>query len=359
MVLEIDIKKEFNGFKLFMDTVANEGITGIFGPSASGKSTLLNCIAGFEKPDHGLISLNSEILFSSSLKINIPTEKRKVGYVHQHSALFPHLTVRKNVEFGLNLTEDSRRMITLQELVNLFHLDRIMDRGVLNLSGGERQRVALARSLAASPELLLLDEPLASLDLPFRGFILEKLKEVSRALYLNMIYVSHSISEMMALVDSVIVISSGKKLTEGNPSLLLNNGEIADYIDYSSLENIVQGIVEEHLSSALSVVSIGDARLVTPKLKLKIGERINISIKAADIIVSKYHPNAISARNILKGVVSRINSSTNFAFLDCDIGGATLIAALTNHSLIELGFEKGDDIFLILKATSINPMESL
>ena len=359
MVLEIDIKKQFGDFQLFIDTATKEGITGIFGPSASGKSTLLNCIAGFEKPDCGRISLNSEILFSSADKVSIPTEKRRIGYVHQHSALFPHLTVRENVEFGYNLTEDSRKVIKFQELISLFQLQGIMDRGVTNLSGGERQRVALARSLAACPELLLLDEPLASLDLPFRGFILEKLKEVSRALDLDMIYVSHSISEMMALVDSVIVINAGKKLAEGNPSLLLNNSKIADYVDYSSLENIVQGTVEDHLSSALSAVSIGGATLITTKLMLAIGDRINVSIKAADIIVSKYLPSGISARNVLKGVVSQTNTSTNFAFLDCDIGGVILIAALTNHAVLELGIEEGDDIFLIIKATSINPMESL
>ncbi len=197
MVLQIDIKKEYNEFQLVIDTVTEEGITGIFGPTASGKSTLLNCIAGFEKPDCGLVSLNAEILFSSKDKISIPTERRKIGYVHQHSALFPHLTVRKNVEFGFNLIENARKVINFQELIDLFQLQKIMDRGVMNLSGGERQRVALARSLAAAPELLLLDEPLASLDLPFRGFILEKLKEVSRTLGLNMIYVSHSISEMI------------------------------------------------------------------------------------------------------------------------------------------------------------------
>ena len=336
-----------------------KGITGIFGPSASGKSTLLNCIAGFQKPDSGRISLNSEILFSSADKIGVQTERRKIGYVHQHSALFPHLTVRKNLEFGYNLTKESARSINLQELIDLFQLQKIMDRGVMNLSGGERQRGALARSLATSPELLLLDEPLASLDLPFRGFIIEKLKEVSRTLGLDMIYVSHSLSEMMALADSVIVISDGKKLAEGDPSLLLNNGEIADYVDYSSLENILQGTVAEHIDSTLSVVSVGDARLITPKLRLSVGDPINLSIKAADIIVTKYLPGAISARNVLKGTVSRITNSSNFAFLYCDIGDVSLISALTEHSLLELSLHKGDEIFLILKATSINPMELL
>lgn len=358
MSLKIDITKAFDEFQLRIEGSIGKGITGIFGPSASGKSTLLNCVAGFEKPDSGHISLDSQTLFSSQQKINISTEKRRIGYVHQHSALFPHLSVRKNVEFGYNITAESRRSVDLLELINLFQLETIMDRGVLNLSGGERQRVALARSLAAAPNLLLLDEPLASLDLPFRGFILEKLKEVSKKLDLTMVYVSHSISEMMALVDSVIVINNGKKLDEGDPALLLNNSEIADYVDYRSLENILQGTVEEEIDSDLSVLSIGNSNLVIPKLALGTGERINVSIKASDIIVSKYVPEAISAQNILKGTVSRINRTVNYVFLDCDIGGGRLIAALTSHSLLDLGIREGDDIYLILKATSITLMKS-
>ena len=363
MSLEIDIQKTFGDFQLRIEGTIREGITGVFGPSASGKSTLLNCVAGFEKPDNGLISLNLETLFSSQDNINISAEKRRVGYVHQHSALFPHLSVRENVEFGYLLTPEAKRSVDLREMIHLFRLEKIMDRGVLNLSGGERQRVALVRSLAASPELLLLDEPLASLDLPFRGFILKKLKEVSERLDLNMVYVSHSISEMMALVNSIIVINNGEKVDEGDPALLLNNSRVANYVDYGSLENIIQGTVVEHLDDYLSVLSVGDgkgdAKLVIPKLELEIGESIDVSINASDIIVSKNFPVAISAKNILKGTVSQINNSTNYAFMHCDIGGISLITALTGNSVIDLELEEGDDIYLILKATSINPITSV
>lgn len=361
MSLEIDIQKTFSDFQLRIEGTIGEGITGIFGPSASGKSTLLNCVAGFEKPDNGRISLNLQTLFSSRDKINISAEKRRIGYVHQHSALFPHLSVRENVEFGYLLTAESKRSVDLLEMIHLFRLETIMDRGVLNLSGGERQRVALVRSLAASPDLLLLDEPLASLDLPFRGFILKKLKEVSGNLDLNMVYVSHSISEMMALVNSIIVINNGEKVAEGDPALLLSNARVADYVDYGSLENILQGTVVEHLDDFLSVLSIGDgkedAKFFIPKLALEIGETIDVSINASDIIVSKNFPVAISAKNILKGTVSQINNSTNYAFLHCDIGGTRLITALTGHSVIDLELEEGNDIYLILKATSITPIK--
>ena len=357
MSLQLNVTKKYGGFELAIQTVIGNGITGIFGPSASGKSTLLNCIAGFEDPDGGQITLNSKTVFSSSFKINISPEKRRVGYVHQHSALFPHLTVRQNLEFGYNLTEKYRRVGNLEDVVHLLQLEQIIERGVTHLSGGERQRVALARSLAASPDLLLLDEPLASLDLPFRGFILEKLREVSRGWNLDMVYVSHSVSEMIALADSVIVIRNGMKVVEGNASLLLNNSSVADYVDYGSFENILQGVVDDSVDENLSALTIGDVRLITPKLAAEKGKQTTVSIKASDIIVSKYLPAAISARNILKANIASINHSENSTFIDCEIGGRVLTAALTRQSVLDLGLRTSDEVYLIIKATSVIPME--
>tara|TARA_B100000809_G_scaffold49134_2_gene44093 strand:- start:85832 stop:86917 length:1086 start_codon:yes stop_codon:yes gene_type:complete len=355
--IQLNVTKKYGGFKLVIQTVIGNGITGIFGPSASGKSTLLNCIAGFEDPDGGQITLNSKTVFSSSSKINISPEKRRVGYVHQHSALFPHLTVRQNLEFGYNLTEKYRRVGNLEDIVHLLQLEQIIERGVTNLSGGERQRVALARSLAASPDVLLLDEPLASLDLPFRGFILEKLREISRGWNLDMVYVSHSVSEMIALADSVIVIRNGMKVVEGNASLLLNNSSVADYVDYGSFENILQGVVDGSEDENLSALTIGDVRLITPKLASEKGKQATVSIKASDIIVSKYLPAAISARNILKANIASINHSENPTFIDCEIGGWVLTAAITRQSVLDLGLRTSDEVYLIIKATSVIPME--
>ena len=357
MSIQLNVTKKYGDFELAIQTVIGNGITGIFGPSASGKSTLLNCIAGFEDPDAGQITLNSKTVFSSSSKINISPEKRRVGYVHQHSALFPHLTVRQNLEFGYNLTEKYRRVGNLEDVVHLLQLEQIIERGVTNLSGGERQRVALARSLAASPDVLLLDEPLASLDLPFRGFILGKLREVSRGWNLDMVYVSHSVSEMIALADSVIVIRNGMKIVEGNASLLLNNSSVADYVDYGSFENILQGVVDGSVDENLSALTIGDVRLITPKLASEKGKQATVSIKASDIIVSKYLPAAISARNILKANIASINHSENPTFIDCEIGGWVLTAALTRQSVVDLGLRTDDEVYLIIKATSVIPME--
>ena len=232
-----------------------------------------------------------------------------------------------------------------------------MDRGVMILSGGERQRGALARSLAASPDLLLLDEPLASLDMPFRGFILEKLHEVSREWNLDMIYVSHSVSEMIALADSVIVIRDGMKVVEGNSSLLLNNSSVADYVDYASFENILHVVVDGSVDLIVSSLTIGVVKLITPKLTSVKGKQVTDSIKASDIIVSKYSPAASSARNILKASITSINHSENPTFIRCEIGGCILTAALTMQSVSDLGLRVSDEVYLIIKAYSVTPME--
>jgi molybdate transport system ATP-binding protein len=150
--IEVNVTKKYGDFELVIQTAIGNGITGIFGPSASGKSTLLNCIAGFEDPDDGLITLNSKTVFSSRSKTNVSPEKRRVGYVHQHSALFPHLTVKKNLEFGYNLTEKYRRVGDLEDIVHLLQLEQIMDRGVMNLSGEAAKLLAKATRWRSPPD---------------------------------------------------------------------------------------------------------------------------------------------------------------------------------------------------------------
>ena len=199
------MRKSFADFTLECEARFGEGITAIFGPSGSGKSTLLNSIAGLTRPDQGHISFGGDLLYSSGDGTHVPPDKRRFGYVFQDSALFPHMSVADNIRYGYRLTAREHRRIEPSQLVELLRLERLLDRGVGNLSGGEKQRVALARALATSPRLLLLDEPLASLDGGLRGVILGYLKRIRSELGTPMVYVSHSISEVMALADSALV----------------------------------------------------------------------------------------------------------------------------------------------------------
>ena len=168
---------------------------------------------------------------------------------------------------------------------------------------------------------------------------------------------SHSVSEMIALADSVIVIRDGMKMVEGNSSLLLNNSSVADYVDYASSENILHGVVDGSVDQNVSTLAIGDVKLITPKLTSGKGKQVTVSIKASDIIVSKYPPAAISARNILKVSITNINHSENPTFIRCETGGCILTAALTMQSVSDLGLRVSDEVYLIIKANSVTPME--
>ena len=186
--MEFSVRKAYDGFSLDCSGEFGRGITAVFGPSGSGKTTLLDCVAGMLSPDEGDIRVGDALIYSSSGRVNVPADRRRFGYVFQDSALFPHMSVRRNIEYGYKLTPRSERRFEPDDLVELLSIGRLMERGVGNLSGGERQRVALARALAASPRLLLLDEPLASLDAAHRGSILTLLKRVSGELETPMIF---------------------------------------------------------------------------------------------------------------------------------------------------------------------------
>ncbi|MCI0439838.1 MAG: ATP-binding cassette domain-containing protein, partial [Chloroflexi bacterium] len=237
------IVKRFPEFALECEAALDFGVTAIFGPSGSGKSTLLNCIAGLVRPDEGEIAALGETLFSSSKRRSVAPEKRRFGYVFQDSALFPHMSVRDNIYYGYKLTPREHRKTEPDQLVELLRLSHLMDRGVRFLSGGERQRVALARALATSPRLLLLDEPLASLDANLRGVIIGYLKRVWRELQTPMLYVSHSISEVMALAHNTLVLLDGSPVVYGSTMQVLASAEMAGIADYATLENIVEGFL--------------------------------------------------------------------------------------------------------------------
>ena len=214
-LLSFNIIKKYSAFKLDCQANNEYGITVLTGPTGSGKTTLINCLTGMLIPDQGEIKFLGKILYSSSQKKHVPPEKRGFGYVFQNSALFPHMSVWKNIKYGYDLTPSQKRHIKLSPLIELFEISGLLERDVGTLSGGERQKVALARSLATSPQLLFLDEPLSSLDKTSKNSILLYLKRVWKDFNIPMIYVSHSISEILALAQNALVMSDGEIIFTG------------------------------------------------------------------------------------------------------------------------------------------------
>ena len=361
MLLDISIRKSFGDFALECEARFGDGVTAIFGPSGSGKSTLLNSIAGLIRPDAGNITFEGETLYSSESGAHIPPEKRRFGYVFQDSALFPHMSVSDNIRYGYKLTAPEGRRIEPSQLVELLQIQRLMNRSVANLSGGERQRVALARALATSPRLLLLDEPLASLDGGLRGVILGYLKRIRRELRTPMVYVSHSISEVMALADNALALRDGKAVAYGRASETLVMPEVSAFAQFDTLENLLEARVSRrHDDEDIAELEVGDARLLATGVRRNEGDTLTISIRAGDIIVSRRIPPQTSARNAIRAQVSEIHAVDSRMLVYADIGTrvmAQMMVEITPNSLNTLELREGVDMYLIIKANSVIPLE--
>ena len=357
-LMTFNIAKHFQGFSLECEATFEAGITAIFGPSGSGKTTLLNCIAGLVTPDEGEIEVLGRTIYSSSRRKNLPPEKRRFGYVFQDSALFPHMSVRDNIMYGYKLTPARHRKTDPEQLVELFQLSPLMDRRVTHLSGGERQRVALARALATSPELLLLDEPLASLDGGFRGVIIEYLKRIWRELGTSMIYVSHSISEVMALADTTLALFDGKPIVHEKTSLVLVHPRVADIADYPTLENMLEAkVVSRQTDERLAELEVGDVRLLTPDVYSQPGDVVMVSIRAGDVILTLDMPTRMSARNVIPARIEEIHVLGHRVLVFADVG-VRLIAEITPSALKDLDLKQGQQIYLIIKTNSIVVMDA-
>ena len=351
--LSLSVRKSYGDFSLDCEADFDNGVTAVFGPSGSGKTTLLDCIAGMISPDSGEIWLQGSALFSSGERVDLAPERRRFGYVFQHGALFPHMTVRENVEYGYALTPGLGRRFEPDDVVNLLGIAHLMRRDVKNLSGGERQRVALARALAASPRMLLLDEPLASLDAAHRASILTYLRHVSEQLGTPMVYVSHSLSEVMALASNTLTLSRGKRVAFGPTGGVLAHPDVAQIADYSTLENILEAeVVSTDTSTGTSMLKLGETVLVGPPTSAVPGEQVTISIRAGDIILSLGVPPKTSARNAAPSVIRELREVGGRVLVYLDIG-EQFIAEITPASAYELGLVVGRDVHVVIKSNSI------
>ena len=351
--LEANILVKQGKFSLACDLQVTQGITAIFGPSGSGKTTLLDCLAGFKTPNEGLIKTSRIIFYSDEQGINLPPEKRRIGYVLQESGLFPHLSVRKNIEYGFNLRRERERIYKVDYLLDALRLTQLAGRDTRNLSGGERQRVAIARSLATSPDILLLDEPLASLDAPLRGVLIKILKMVSDELSIPMLYVSHSLSEVIALSDKVLVLAEGSVVAEGSPNILLSNPDVRGFADYGTFENIFEAtVLEADAQNSITLVSVGDAELSLPGRPVVVGEEVMVSIRSSEVILSRDRPSPLSARNIVKAVVVDTYPTKNSIIVECEFG-ARMFVEITVDAQNELNICPSMKLHMIIKASSV------
>ena len=345
--LEFDLKLRQGDFDLNVATQFSNGITAVFGPSGAGKSTLLACLAGMVEPDDGFIKLDGQTLFSSTEKVRIPPQTRRVVMVFQDGMLFPHKTIRENIEYGYRMMPIEQRIVDPDELCGFLQIMPLLDRYPDTLSGGERQRVALARGVATSPRILLLDEPVASLDLGLRNEVVSYLRRVHERYRIPMVYVSHSLSDVMALATNALILEQGRAKSLGPVVDLVAEVVSSTRVGSNAIDNLFIGTV-----SASGAIRIGDIEVIPQAGNLRIGQRVTASISASDIMLALKRPEEISARNVLSGAVRRVERGEfgAFAFVDA---GAEFVVELTVEAVDQLGVEPGLDVYVVFKTSSI------
>jgi molybdate transport system ATP-binding protein len=348
-----------NRFALEAAFDASAGFTMILGPSGSGKTTLLNCIAGFSRPDAGRIALRARVLFDSDERIDVPVAQRRLGYVFQNLALFPHMTVAQNVQYGiakLPAEERNARMITMLESFRIAHL---VARNPGEISGGERQRVALARSLVTNPAALMLDEPLTALDNSTKSKILDDLRAWNAAHEIPILYVTHSPEEAFALGERVVVLEGGRILAQGMPQNVLTTPRhetIAQVVGFENVFDATVTSIAETQGTMLCQLDGTTTHLDVPLGHAKIGARVRIAIRAGDIIIASEQPYNLSARNSFQGRVLSIRREGVRVIVMIE-AGATFEVHLTPGAIDELGMEAGKQVWLVIKTYSCNLVE--
>jgi molybdate transport system ATP-binding protein len=346
MQLVMNVAKSFGHFCLNANLSISGDRVGVFGASGSGKSTLASVLAGLLEPDSGEIALDGDILFSSRRKINLPPERRRIAMVFQQHCLFPHQDVRNNLLYGHKRCPEKFRRIDFATLVAVLQLEQLLDRSVTNLSGGEKQRVALGRAILANPRLLLMDEPLSALDDALRFQIIPYLKSVSEQFGIPYLFISHSLLEMRLMAEQVLHVTEGRITACQTAEELARSRMGQSPVGYINLLQLgrptpVAGLFAYPWGESRLLLSVGADR-----------EESLAELSSKDIILFKQHPEAISARNLLKGSVRSLFSSGRKIGVELDCGRNTLIAEIVQDAVVELGIAPGSTVYAAVKASA-------
>jgi molybdate transport system ATP-binding protein len=362
--LSVQVRLPLDRFDLDVAFETTHRVTGIFGASGSGKTTLLETIAGLRRGARGRIAAGESVWLDSEHRRWLPPEHRGIGYVPQDSLLFPHLSVRKNLHAGREraLREGHDFEGTLASVIRVLDIGNLLDRSPGNLSGGERQRVALARALCSGPRLLLLDEPLASLDAGMRRKVLPFLHRVQEEFRLPMVLVSHNPVEVQALCEDLIVLRGGRIIARGEPRVVLTGPDVFPLAEREGFENILPArLVATH--GQVSTVRLGELNdgplLTVSESNLMAGSRMLLGIPANEIMLATHRPVGLSARNIVPARVENVQSIGTWRLITTRVAddAPPLVAEVTADALEELHIEPGTAIFLIVKASSITLYE--
>ncbi|HXU38244.1 MAG TPA: molybdenum ABC transporter ATP-binding protein [Blastocatellia bacterium] len=344
------------GFSLDVEFDVPPGFTILFGASGSGKTTTLKSISGIVSPDSGRIAIGDEVLFDSSEQKDLPIRKRGVGYVFQDLALFPHLTARANVEFGMTRLSRADRRRKAEAMMEALRISHTAARKPREVSGGEAQRVALARALAHQPRILLLDEPLSAIDEATKRGIIADLKSINRELRLPIIYVTHSRQEAVSLGERVIVYEQGRVVASGEPISVFGTPVTASVARLTGVENIFSAkVIGKSEEAGIMTVEVSDAegscRVDVPFGNESLGERVTLAVPSGDILLATEEPRSTSLRNRMRGTITAIDDDLNRTIVRVN-AGVIWSASVTRQAVSELGLSRNQEVWLAFKTHS-------
>jgi molybdate transport system ATP-binding protein len=362
--LTVRVRKRLRGdsgspFKLDVELAVMAGFTILFGASGAGKTTLLDCIAGLQTPDEGTIAIGEVVLFDSESRVNLPPRRRSVAYLLQSLALFPHMTVEQNVQYGLAALNQRDRDARSGEVLESFRIASLVERRPNEIAAGERQRVALARALVTRPWVLLLDEPLTALDAVTKARILDDLRAWNRRHRIPILYVTHDREEVFALGESAIVLGEGHVLARGSPHEVLQRPQSETVAQLAGFENIFDcSVTASHPERGTMTCCIAGSTLdlEVPLVRVDASLPLRVGIRAGDILLASSKPQGLSARNVLDGTITSLEQRdmTVIALVTC---GPDFEVHLTLGARESLQLKPGARVWLVVKTYSCHVLQ--
>jgi molybdate transport system ATP-binding protein len=353
-MISVQVDKNLFGFSIHAAFQAPaKGVTAFFGPSGAGKTSIINMVAGLVRPDQGCIKINRHCLFDARSGTNLPPEQRRIGYVFQDGRLFPHLSVRTNLTYGMQRVPIDQRHVSLDQVLALLGIKHLIDRKPATLSGGEKQRVAIGRALLTSPELLLMDEPLAALDSSRKAEVLPFIARLADQFAVPIFYVSHAWDEIVDLADTLVLVEEGRVVAAGALETLMTNlaaRKLTRIVDSGALLNTVVDCHQE----AITLLRFDGGSLAVPRGNWSLGHRLRVHIQARHVAVARTRPSGTSIQNILPAVVESVTPKDG-CLVDVGLNiGCPLVARITSKALQDLGLKRGQQVFALIKSVGIS-----
>jgi molybdate transport system ATP-binding protein len=356
-MLEVALRHAFDGFTLDARFAAPPGVTVLFGRSGSGKTTIVNAVAGLLTPDEGRIAVGDWVLLDTARRLRLPPHRRRLGYIFQEGRLFPHLTVRQNLSYGAWFAPRGATREQFGRVVDLLGIGALLDRRPGALSGGEKQRVAIGRALLSAPRLILADEPLAALDEARKAEILPYFERLRDEVNVPILYVSHSASEVARLATTVIALEAGRVVAQGPAVEVLGDPAVLPAGAREAGALLTARVVAHH-DDGLSELSAGGLPLFLPRLALPPGATLRLRIAAHEVILARQRPEGLSALNILPGTVTELRPGEGpGALVALDTPAGRLLARITQRSARALELSPGVAVHAVIKTVSVAPSD--